>query len=60
MVEYCFDCLSVAAGGDPLGSDDWLALVTREGEYLGLACSGCIADDDLALMGLEDVYGLAA
>jgi hypothetical protein len=60
MAEYCFHCLSVAADGDPLESADWLVLVTRDGEYLGAACSGCIADEDLALAALEEAYGLAA
>jgi hypothetical protein len=35
-------------------------LVTREGDYLGVACPGCIADKDLALIELEELYELAA
>jgi len=65
MAEYCSDCLSLAPGGDPLESEDWRVLVTREGEYLGAVCvgavcAGCIADEELALIELEERYELAA
>jgi hypothetical protein len=60
VAEYCFRCLSVAPDGDPLESEDWLVLVAREGEYLGVVCSGCIADEDLALLELEALHELAA
>jgi hypothetical protein len=60
MVEYCLDCLAVAADGDPLDSPHWLVLVTRDGECLGVICAGCVADEELALVELEEVYGLAA
>jgi hypothetical protein len=59
MVEYCFRCLSDAPH-DAFESDDWLVLVTREGEFLGVVCAGCIADEDLALVAAEELYGLAA
>ena len=53
MAEYCVHCLSVSADVNPLQSADWLVLVTRGGDYLGVACPGCIADEDLTLLGLE-------
>jgi hypothetical protein len=60
MAEYCFHCLSGATEGDPLVSEDWLVLVTRDGEYLGVVCPGCVVDEELALIELEDAYELAA
>ncbi|HEV7528674.1 MAG TPA: hypothetical protein VGO29_07240 [Solirubrobacteraceae bacterium] len=60
MVEHCFHCLSAAPSGDVQDAEDWLMLVTRDGEYLGVACSGCIADEDLALIELEALHELAA
>jgi hypothetical protein len=60
MAEYCFHCLSVATDGDPLQSEDWLVLVTRDGEYLGVVCSGCVVDEDLAVVELEELYRVAA
>jgi hypothetical protein len=60
MAEHCVHCLSVAIDGDPLASEDWLVLVTRDGESLGVACWGCVADEGLALNELEELYGLAA
>jgi hypothetical protein len=59
MVEYCLRCLSDAPR-DSWESADWLVLVTRDGEYLGIVCAGCIADEDLALVAAEELYTLAA
>jgi hypothetical protein len=59
MLEYCFRCLSDAPG-DAWDSADWLVLLTRDGEYLGIVCAGCIADDELALVQLEELYEIAA
>ena len=56
MVEYCFRCLSDAPGTMRWDSADWLVLLTREGEYLGIVCVGCIADEDLALIDAEELY----
>jgi hypothetical protein len=56
MIEYCFRCLSQAPTGDASDAADWLLLVTREGQYLGIVCAGCIADEDLALVELEELY----
>jgi hypothetical protein len=59
MVEYCLRCLSDAPH-DAWDSAEWLVLLTREGEFLGIVCAGCIADEDLALVEGEELYGLAA
>jgi hypothetical protein len=60
MLEYCYRCLSDAPGADAWESADWLVLLTREGEYIGIVCSGCIADEDLAIVELEELYEIAA
>jgi hypothetical protein len=60
VLEHCFRCLSHTPAGDPLRSPDWLALVAREGEYLGIVCVGCVADEEIALIELEALYEIAA
>jgi hypothetical protein len=60
MVEYCVRCLSDAPSGEALDSADWLLLVTRDSEYLGVVCVGCVADEELALVQAEELYELAA
>jgi hypothetical protein len=60
MVEHCFRCLSESPGADAWQSADWIVLTTTEGEYLGLVCVGCVADDELALIELEEVYEIVA
>jgi hypothetical protein len=59
MLEYCFRCLSEAPH-DAWDSADWLVLLTRDGDYLGIACVGCIADEDLALVAAEELYEITA
>jgi hypothetical protein len=60
MVEHCFRCLSQTSGADGWQSPDWIVLATVDGEYLGLVCVGCVADDELALIELEELYEIAA
>ena len=60
MLDHCYRCLSDAPGARAWESPDWLVLVTRKGEYVGIVCSGCVADEDLALVELEELYRLAA
>jgi hypothetical protein len=60
MVEHCFRCLSEAPGADAWQSADWIVLTTADGEYLGVVCVGCVADDGLALIELEELYEVAA
>jgi hypothetical protein len=59
FLEHCFRCLSDAPE-DAWVASDWLVLLTREGEYLGIVCAGCIADDELALLELQELYEIAA
>ncbi len=60
MLEHCYRCLSDAPGEHAWESADWLVLLTRDGAYMGIVCSGCIADEDLALVDLEEPYEIAA
>ncbi len=53
MIEHCFRCLSQTPCADCWQSPDWIVVATAEGEYLGLVCVGCLADDELALIELE-------
>jgi hypothetical protein len=48
-IEWCERCLAEASAADA----DWYVLISREGEYLGVVCAGCVADEDLLRLQLE-------
>jgi hypothetical protein len=54
VVEHCYRCQSDAPA-DAWSSDDWLVLLTRDGDLLGIACVGCVADQELVLAELEEL-----
>ena len=32
---------------------DWFVLLSHDGQYLGVACVGCVADEELLVLELE-------
>jgi len=53
-IEWCERCLSEAPGESAPEYAEWLVLSTPEGEYLGIACAGCIAEPELLALELEE------
>jgi hypothetical protein len=52
LIESCLCCASIAPS--PASERrDWFVLLSRGGEYLGLACVGCVADEELLVLELE-------
>jgi hypothetical protein len=52
LIESCVCCASIApSSADEIG--DWFVLLSRDGEYLGVACVGCVADEELLVLELE-------
>ena len=54
MIESCTCCASIAPSPASAGYADWFVLLSRAGEYLGVACVGCVADEELLVLDLED------
>lgn len=53
MIESCACCASIAPSPASVGYADWFVLLSRDGDYLGVACVGCVADEELLVLGLE-------
>jgi hypothetical protein len=51
--EPCERCLSIAPSPDSPDYEEWFVLLSRSGEYLGIACVGCVADVELLVLELE-------
>jgi hypothetical protein len=61
VIEWCERCLSEAPSESLSEYAEWLVLSTRDGEYLGIVCAGCIAEPELLALELEDaLLGAAA
>lgn len=52
-------CASIAPSWSSAEYGDWIALLSRDGEYLGVACVGCVADEELLVLELESALALA-
>jgi hypothetical protein len=59
FVESCICCASIAPLPDAAERADWIVLLSRGGELLGVACVGCLADEDLLVLELEDSLAVA-
>jgi hypothetical protein len=57
--ESCVCCASVAPSPPSAEFGDWTVLLSRGGEYLGVACVGCVADEELLVLELESSLALA-
>jgi hypothetical protein len=57
--ESCVCCASIAPSWSSAEYGDWIALLSRDGEYLGVACVGCVADEELLVLELESALALA-
>jgi hypothetical protein len=60
FVESCVCCASIAPLPDAAERADWIVLLARGGELLGVACIGCLADEELLVLELEAAYEAAA
>jgi hypothetical protein len=49
----CHCCLTPAPHDRPPEHTGWYVLTSRDGELLGLACVGCVADEELLVVELE-------
>jgi hypothetical protein len=54
LIESCICCASIAPHPDAAERADWIVLLSRSGELLGVACVGCLADEQLLVLELED------
>jgi hypothetical protein len=53
-VESCHCCLALAPSWYSAEYErEWLVLSTPAGEYLGVVCSGCVADEELVSIDIE-------
>jgi hypothetical protein len=53
-IESCHCCLAIAPSWSSAEYEqEWLVLSTPDGEYLGVLCSGCVADEELVLIDME-------
>jgi hypothetical protein len=59
FVESCVCCASIAPPPDAAERADWIGLLARSGELLGVACIGCLADEELLVLELESAYEAA-
>lgn len=59
-IEWCERCQSRAPAWSAGEYADWVVLLTPAGEYLGVVCTGCVADEELLARELEDALALAA
>ena len=53
MVESCTCCASIAPRPMSASYADWFVLLSHDGQYLGVACVGCVADEELLVLELE-------
>ncbi len=51
--ETCSCCLALAPSWSSEEYADWCVLITEDGECVGVACSGCVADEELLVFELE-------
>jgi hypothetical protein len=51
--ESCVCCQSLAPSPASPEHADWYVLIGRDGAYLGVACVGCVADEELLVAELE-------
>jgi hypothetical protein len=51
--DCCLCCLAPAPRDSSGQRADWRELLDRRGERLALACSGCVADEELLVVELE-------
>jgi hypothetical protein len=49
----------VGAARSPPEHAGWYVLTSRDGELLGLACAGCVADEELLVVELEGALASA-
>jgi hypothetical protein len=52
LSESCVCCASIAPSS-AAERGGWFVLLSRGSEYLGLACVGCVADEELLVLELE-------
>lgn len=52
-IEWCECCLSEAPSWSSAEYGEWVVLLARDGEYLGVVCAGCVADEELLVGELE-------
>jgi hypothetical protein len=55
----CHCCLAPARDDRPPEHTGWYVLTSRDGELLGLACAGCVADEELLVVELEGALASA-
>jgi hypothetical protein len=60
MIDHCFRCQVLSPRWDSSEFLEWHELTTERGEHLGLLCAGCLADEHLVLIHVQDAYSLAA
>jgi hypothetical protein len=53
LLPSCHCCLAPALHDRPPEHTGWYVLTSRAGELLGLACAGCVADEELLMVELE-------
>jgi hypothetical protein len=53
LLESCECCGSIAPSAAAAEYGEWFVLLSRSGEYLGVACVGCVADEELLVLELE-------
>jgi hypothetical protein len=59
-IEWCERCLSAAPSWAEAEYGEWVVLSTRHGDCLGVVCAGCVADEELLALELEDELAAAA
>lgn len=53
-IESCECCLAEAPSWTSDEYAEWVLLLARDGEYLGVVCAGCLAEEELLLLELEE------
>jgi hypothetical protein len=59
LIESCICCASLAPLPGAAERAEWIVLLSRDGEQLGIACIGCLADEELLVLELEDSLAAA-
>lgn len=59
LIESCVCCASIAPLPDAADRSEWIVLISRDGEQLGVACVGCLAEEELLVLELEDSLAAA-
>jgi hypothetical protein len=55
-LEHCERCHCAAPSWESADFAEWHELISDDGEYLGLVCVGCLADEQLLLVHLQAAY----